>query len=310
MGSFTTAINRDGVAVPVNYIAQWNGSEWSALGFGMNNPVRALAVSGTELYAGGDFTSATNTDGVAVPVNCIARWNGNSWLPLDSGISGSGGLFGFEDGPSVRALAVSGDDLYAGGRFNFAGQVIANNVAKWNGTSWSPLGFGTSDSLEFFFGPPPVSALAASGATLYAAGAFTSVTNSDGVAVPANLIAAWDGSSWSALGSGLLNLDNISTVRALAVSSDGNLYAGGLFNLAGGVPVNLIAQWDGSAWSALGSGISGNSFNGAAVSALTMSGTSSSRPAAASRSPTDPASSASTCPAGRFSGWLSRPART
>src|SRR5262249_12620255 len=36
----------------------WNGSSWSALGSGMNDTVAALAVSGSDLYAGGYFTTA------------------------------------------------------------------------------------------------------------------------------------------------------------------------------------------------------------------------------------------------------------
>ena len=43
---------------PANYIAKWNGSSWSALGSGMNHFVNVLAVSGSDLYAGGDFTMA------------------------------------------------------------------------------------------------------------------------------------------------------------------------------------------------------------------------------------------------------------
>src|SRR5262245_23309508 len=34
-----------------NSIAKWNGTNWSALGSGMNSNVLALAVSGTDLYA-------------------------------------------------------------------------------------------------------------------------------------------------------------------------------------------------------------------------------------------------------------------
>ena len=49
-GYFT---NAGGIAA--NYIAQWNGSSWSAVGSGMNNRVEALAVSGSTLYAGGGF---------------------------------------------------------------------------------------------------------------------------------------------------------------------------------------------------------------------------------------------------------------
>jgi len=54
-----------------NYVAAWDGNAWSALGSGMDNDVDALAVSGTTLYAGGDFSTA---GGVAA--NCVAAWDG------------------------------------------------------------------------------------------------------------------------------------------------------------------------------------------------------------------------------------------
>jgi trimeric autotransporter adhesin len=37
----------------------------------------------------------------------------------------------------VTALAVSGNDLYAAGTFTTAGGNAANNIAKWDGSSWS-----------------------------------------------------------------------------------------------------------------------------------------------------------------------------
>src|SRR5207247_3884099 len=43
-----------------NYIAKWDGSNWSALGSGMDTYgfVNALALSGSDVYAGGEFTFA------------------------------------------------------------------------------------------------------------------------------------------------------------------------------------------------------------------------------------------------------------
>src|SRR5207244_2479119 len=93
--------------------------------------------------------------------------------------------------PSVNALAVSGSDLYAGGSFTNAGGVAATNIAKWNGSTWSALGSGMNGF---------VSALAVSGTDLYAGGGCSCV-------------AKWNGSSWVALGSGLNNY-----VSALAVA--------------------------------------------------------------------------------------------
>src|SRR5437899_9743848 len=42
--------------------------------------------------------------------------------------------------------------------------------------------------------------------------------------------------------------------------SGSNLYAGGEFTTAGGSAVNYIAKWNGSSWSALGSGMSSTVF--------------------------------------------------
>ncbi len=211
-----------------NSIAKWDGSSWTALGSGMNGSVLALAVSGSDLYAGGYFTTA---GGAATN---IAKWDGSNWSALGSGMGG--------DYPYVRALAVSGSDLYAGGDFTAAGGNTANYIAKWNGSSWSALGSGMGgDNADFSL---RVHALAVSGSDLYAGGNFTTAGGG-----PATNIAKWDGSSWSALGSGMDY-----EVSALAVSG-GDLYAGGYFTTAGGSAANSIAKWNGSSWTALGSGI-------------------------------------------------------
>jgi hypothetical protein len=231
---------------PVRIDPTFSDADWVSLGSGMNNWVNALAVSGTNLYAGGYFTNAGGA-----PANYIAKWDGGAWSVLGSGVSG--------ENTTVNALAVSGTNLYAGGYFTNAGGVSANCIAKWDGSTWSALGSGLGP-----IGNSWVNALAVSGTNLYAAGWFT---NAGGVLV--TNIAKWDGSAWSALGSGIGGY-----VYALAVSGT-NLYAGGLFTTAGGVSANCIAKWDGSAWSAVGSGIAGSTPNGSfpSVHGLAVSGT-------------------------------------
>ena len=119
-GAFTTATNGDGLAVPVNHIAQWNGTEWSALGAGVNNQVYALAVSDADVDAGGNFTSV---GGVAA--NLIAQWNGIGWSPLGSGICGNG-----FNGAAVSALTVLGTSLFVGGSFTMAGTIASSYAAQ------------------------------------------------------------------------------------------------------------------------------------------------------------------------------------
>jgi hypothetical protein len=231
-----------------NYIAKWNGSGWSALGSGVNSPVFALAVSGTNVYAGGNFTTAGGR-----AANYIAKWDGTSWSALGSGMGGGSPVFL----PVVAALAVSGSHLYAGGFFKTAGGASATNIAKWNGSSWSALGSGMNNT---------VYALAVSASDLYAGGYFTTAGGN-----PANRIAKWNGTGWSALGSGLDGGSlGAASVLALAVSGS-DVYVGGIFTMAGSHEANSIAKWNGSSWSALGSGMGGDNHR-PVVYALAVSG--------------------------------------
>lgn len=208
-GEFTLA---GGVAV--NYVARWNGTAWSALGTGLTGgtngrSVSSLAVAGNgDVYAGGGFTQA---GGVAA--NKVARWNGTAWSSL-----GTGAANGMND--HVLTLAVAGNgDVYAGGSFTLAGGTAANSLAKWNGTTWSPLGTGTANGTNDY-----VSDLAvASNGDVYAGGSFTQVGG-----VAASRVARWNGTAWSPLGTGL-NDD----IGSLAVGSTGKLYAGGGFSATG-----------------------------------------------------------------------------
>jgi hypothetical protein len=92
-----------------------------------------------------------------------------------------------------------------------------------------------------------------SGPALFVAGFFFFAGG-----IQANSIAKWDGTTWAAVGSGLVRGSQVANVHALAVHDDGRglaLYAAGDFTSAGGVPVNRMARWDGTSWSALGSGM-------------------------------------------------------
>jgi hypothetical protein len=114
--------------------------------------VSALAVSDTNLYLGGGFTTAGG-----LKAKGIAKWNGSAWLALGSGMNGFSGV--------VNALAVSGTNLFAGGVFTTVGGVTANYIAKWDGNAWWALGSGLNDSVQ---------ALAADGAGhLFVGGDFS-----------------------------------------------------------------------------------------------------------------------------------------
>ena len=269
-GDFTDAA---GIAT-ADYVAKWNGSGWSALGsdgagdgaiessacFGCG--VTAIVISGADVFVGGDFTDAA---GIPEADN-IARWTGSAWAAVGSNGAGDGSLNG-----TVLALAGSGTDIYAGGLFtNAGGSATADYVARWNGSAWSALGSNGSGNGALNLG---LNAIAVAGSNLYVGGGFT---NAAGIAA-ADYVARWNGSAWSALGSngsgdGALDLGG-EWIESIAVSGT-NVYVGGYFWEAAGIPkADHLVRWDGGAWSALGSGETGDgAFNSSVWSLMVFDG--------------------------------------
>jgi WD40 repeat protein len=99
--------------------------------------------------------------------------------------------------------------------------------------------------------------------SLYAGGYFSSAGG-----IAAARIARWDATtaSWHPLGDGIGGGEFDGWVYALAIGADGSLYAGGQFDMAGGLSANHIARWDGVAWHPLGAGVDGGQYT--RVSAL------------------------------------------
>ncbi|HEX6812672.1 MAG TPA: hypothetical protein VF384_13680 [Planctomycetota bacterium] len=223
-GSFSTA---GGVAV--NKVARWNGTAWSTLGAGLagnvtcigqqangeilvgedfpsggrisrwdgttwyyhflNGTVNSLAIlANGDLVAGGSFTIAGGTS-----ANCIARFDGSSWMPMHLGFAHA------TSGATVISLLVRGNgELVAGGTFTASGATSVQSIARWNGSTWSPLGSGL---------PQGVCALAELPGGDLLASSLTSGTY------------RWNGANWSLVGSGRM--------RSLLALANGNVVAGG-----------------------------------------------------------------------------------
>ncbi|MFN0009373.1 MAG: hypothetical protein ACKVXR_15825 [Planctomycetota bacterium] len=235
---------------PANTVARWDGSTWSVSGWEIDFSEKIHVLAGctvggvARLFAAGYFISAEE-----VNADCIAQLVNGKWI----GLGRAKGM-----NSKVSALCVReeggrhGQQLFAAGQFTIAGTTAAEGVARWDGSTWYPLGEGIDVSS---FSSYDVKALAnfddGTGNNLFATGYFAFAGGS-----LALHIASWDGASWSPLGTGL----NPGHGRALAVWNDGagrDLYVGGDFITAGSVTVNNIARWDGAAWSALAGGVNG-----------------------------------------------------
>ena len=114
--------------------AMLSSTGWSALDFGVNAGIAAVAASTTHVYvSGGTLTQVCGNvtcNSGNTTTRGIARWDGNNWSPLGDGVNGG-----------VTAIAVSGSDVYAGGKFT---QVCPDAACSPGGTTVNILPSGAN----------------------------------------------------------------------------------------------------------------------------------------------------------------------
>ncbi|MCB1182776.1 T9SS type A sorting domain-containing protein [bacterium] len=250
-------------------VHRWDGLNWSLPGYAIGYPA-AVGEYGGDLVVGGGFVSIGGA-----PATSLARFDG-SWWPMATGMGATG---------IVESLHEWNGMPVAGGRFPAIGGT-AGVVAAWNGSAWTPLGSG----IPYAFGVT-VASLTTFEGDLIAGGTFSTAGG-----VPANKIARFDGTNWSAMGAG-----SLATVSGL-LALDGELYAngywsgqqtlghwngtdfdplgtsvlggvqilyslgsfqgdpvmGGHFTSVDGVAAANVARWDGAVWNPLGAGTNGS----------------------------------------------------
>lgn len=286
-GFFDTA---GGIAA--NNIAAWDDSAWSTLGSGMNGAVNALIVHQGQLYAGGNFSTAGGN-----AASNLAVWDGSSWSEVQGGTNGPvyalashfepqsnlqynllvGGDFtqaGNQSGQNFAmlssnniwfigldydepVLALSYDSIntntYIGGKFKHIKSIPLSGINVFNGYSSPAINEGVK--IDDTVGS--VNAIAVHGGKVYFGGQFDEIGGVPAANIGSNtgyepfIWGLWDSCSCGTSGGPIT-----SPVQAL-ISFDNQLIAGGYFREAGGVTANHIAAWNGSSWSAFGSGVDG-----------------------------------------------------
>ena len=206
---------------------------WSALtsaALGVDTAIATLALSGTELFAGGGFASAAG-----LPANRVASFDtaaGTRWEPLDD--QGNGFELGLG---GANRIAVAGNRVVACGGFVSVGGQPASGFAVFDRSTgiWTPIDNTLGSACQ---------ALALAGSRVFVGGFFDEASGG-----PGNGIAQYDLDSgvWSPLGAG-----TSSVVRAIEVRGN-EVLAGGSFTFAGGQPAQHIARYDliGETWSSL-----------------------------------------------------------
>jgi hypothetical protein len=221
-------------------IARWDGTEWHPLGTGVYNAfsggpgdVWDMVVWQGDLYAVGGFTHAGDTE-----VSYIARWDGSTWSDVGGGISMIGG------GPTgLRGVDVHEGDLVIVGALDFAGGVEANNVAIWDGVSWSRVGSGP-DPYDDLFGERQAALSVASYKGLLYVGADFSEAVGDG----AEALAVWDGESWGPVDAGVEGGGwpfgpSVYDLEVAGEWLESSLLIGGDFGEANGLDTDNVARY-------------------------------------------------------------------
>ena len=181
-------------------------NHWSALDSGLNGIAQTLTVHANALYAGGSDAF------------CVASWDGANWTSDKTLCSVTPPPQ--KESTTVMALASFQGKLYAttfGSGSGFAG------FWRKDATGWTLL----------LLGQGSVSRLAPGSAVLH---------------VGLNGIRDWNGAAWVHLFNGnALGLDGDVTRFSQALAADQqSVYAGGAFTMAGHIPANNLARWDGT----------------------------------------------------------------
>jgi hypothetical protein len=228
-GDFTSATNSDGTVVTVNRICKYNtiSGKYTAVGNGLNNHVRTIYAmpNSTDIYIGGSFTNATNSNGTVVSVNRICKYNTeNGYTALGQGLNNS---------CWVICAVPNSTDIYIGGAFTTAtnsnGTVVSvNRICKYNTVNgYTALRPGLNNSCWTICPSNDLSN------NIYIGGDFTGASNNGTTNIPGTTFICKyntvDG--FSAVGNGLNGY-----IRGMKVveNSDGStdVYSGGNFTTA------------------------------------------------------------------------------
>ncbi len=261
-------------------VVRWNGTEFSAVGAGVKSAYEMFAsyVYKDELYVGGDRLDSAGSVKIT---NNVARWNGTDWNSVGTDAADIGMVYTFceykgdlyvggklglnkwngtawtnlaisKQAMSVFAMKIYKDELYVGGSFTTLGTTKANNLVKFDGTTWSAVADGVIFNQEitpdFILNKCRVAALEVFDGDLYIGGDIDSAG-----AMKANNLVRWNGKAFAEVSGGVN-----SSIRALQAHG-ANLYVAGYFWKSGTAAINTdrASVWNGKDWKELGSLASG-----------------------------------------------------
>jgi hypothetical protein len=179
---------------PFLHIAAWDGQSWQPLGAGFGEWAGCLLAFDDDgdgvdsLIAGGLLGGSGGT-----PLGPVARWDGSAWQPYPGKFTGAD--------PAVRTLAAFDDDgpgplaprLYVAGQFTRISNTIMNNISRFDGQQWLPVGDGVGTPGVRIMRPLDPDGDGPTSPVLYVGGDFETASD-----LSVAGLAIWDGVEWAA----------------------------------------------------------------------------------------------------------------
>lgn len=198
-------------------VVYWDGRQWLKLG-ALNGYVEALTIHQNKLYAGG----VLKLNGQDVD---LAYWDGTTWTGLATVLTNN----------YLMSLASYQNELYLTSTpLTIDGQAY-QNIARWNGSEWNPVGSGVDGTI------------------------FNIISGADGIYVSGSIepinpqnqggIVRWDGNQWHDVGGGITGY--IMDLQLV----DNQVIIGGTFTSTTNLQMHNIAAWNGTTWNTFGNGI-------------------------------------------------------
>lgn len=215
-------------------IASWNGMRWSAIKGLSAGSINTLISNDKILYAAGIFDTIGH-----VPAASIAALIQGEWHPLGHGFKKTKMNPMSNLLPEIKALAKHNGYIYAGGDFDTAGIIPAQNIAYWDGIRWNSMGPGIQGEVDAI-------TVLNNGHVIVA-----STITKGNVILPATLM-SWNGNEWKELGlpPGCISIN--------ALETDGRqIFVGGDFIMDSTRNDYGLAILDESGFRSLGGGVRG-----------------------------------------------------
>jgi len=235
-------------------LVRYDGTSWTSnLDTTLKDRIFAMTFDGEDVIVAGNFTSING-----ILADGIAKWNHstNRWSTLGSGIPINPN-YRYE----VKSVIVSGNTVFAAGKFDIAGAQYVNNIAGYNlsASSWYALDDGKRQA-PIVDVPASTFSVFEDNGMLLGIGGYVYAGDKK-----LNNIGYWSGGKWINIGPGIIGSATFTrkyshffqapTGLTQFARMNGKMFFGGSFDVLGEYPCENITTYENGTTDCVGRGV-------------------------------------------------------